>query len=109
MYSPPTDTKDSQGVSANSITEIAYNAVAVRWNPKESNVKVNIAVHCLSTDFSNQKGVKGFPLHLQIDTFENPKDTYPIHRGYAQIKVFCDKVSTICILSTCKSNFVLNS
>ncbi|XP_069126198.1 uncharacterized protein [Argopecten irradians] len=85
------DTKDSQGVLPSSITEVAFNAVAVKWNPRDSPVKVNIAVHCLSTDFSNQKGVKGFPLHVQIDTFENPKDPYPIHRGYCQIKVFCDK------------------
>ncbi|KAJ8306359.1 hypothetical protein KUTeg_016904 [Tegillarca granosa] len=55
------DTKDSQGVMSNSISEVSYNAVA------------------------------GLPLHIQIDTFENPKDTYPIHRGYCQIKVFCDK------------------
>ncbi|OWF54580.1 uncharacterized protein LOC110443256 isoform X2 [Mizuhopecten yessoensis] len=85
------DTKDSQGVLTSSITEVAFNAVAVKWNPRDSPVKVNIAVHCLSTDFSNQKGVKGFPLHIQIDTFENPKDSYPVHRGYCQIKVFCDK------------------
>ncbi|XP_076093814.1 uncharacterized protein LOC143064677 isoform X3 [Mytilus galloprovincialis] len=85
------DTKDSQGVQASNINEIAFNAVAVKWNPRDSNVKVNVAVHCLSTDFSNQKGVKGLPLHIQIDTFENQKDIYPIHRGYCQIKVFCDK------------------
>ncbi|XP_033738957.1 grainyhead-like protein 2 homolog isoform X4 [Pecten maximus] len=85
------DTKDSQGVLPSSITEVAFNAVAVKWNPRDSPVKVNIAVHCLSTDFSNQKGVKGFPLHVQIDTFENHKDPYPVHRGYCQIKVFCDK------------------
>lgn len=35
--------------------------------------------------------LKGLPLHIQIDTFENQKDIYPIHRGYCQIKVFCDK------------------
>nr|XP_022317386.1 protein grainyhead-like isoform X2 [Crassostrea virginica] len=84
------DTKDSQGVQACNITEVAYNAVAVRWNPRDSPIKVNVAVHCLSTDFSNQKGVKGLPLHVQIDTYENSKEN-PIHRGYCQIKVFCDK------------------
>ena len=56
-------------------------------------VQVNIAVQCLSTDFSTQKGVKGLPLHLQIDTYDDPRDpNAPVyHRGYAQIKVFCDK------------------
>ena len=28
--------------------------------------QVNLAVQCLSTDFSTQKGVKGMPLHIQI-------------------------------------------
>lgn len=35
---------------------------------------------------------QGLPLHLQIDTFEDPRDTQLYHRGYCQIKVFCDKV-----------------
>ncbi|EFO12212.1 grainyhead transcription factor, partial [Loa loa] len=55
---------------------------------------ISIAVQCLSTDFSNQKGVKGLPLHIQIDTYdENDSTDVPFHRGYCQIKVFCDKVS----------------
>lgn len=36
---------------------------------------------------------QGLPLHVQIDTFEDPRDTNLCHRGYCQIKVFCDKVS----------------
>jgi hypothetical protein len=37
---------------------------------------------------------QGLPLHLQIDTFDDPRDSAPVcHRGYCQIKVFCDKVS----------------
>ena len=56
--------------------------------------QINVAVQCLSTDFSNQKGVKGLPLHLQIDTFDDIREgAVPINRGYSQIKVFCDKVS----------------
>lgn len=35
---------------------------------------------------------QGLPLHIQIDTFEDPRDTQVYHRGYCQIKVFCDKV-----------------
>lgn len=58
-------------------------------------LQINVAVQCLSTDFSNQKGVKGLPLHLQIDTFDDFREGgLPVHRGYCQIKVFCDKVST---------------
>ena len=70
--------------------------------------QINIAVQCLSTDFSNQKGVKGLPLHLQIDTFDDIREgTVPINRGYSQIKVFCDKVSHLtgagstCLTLTC--------
>lgn len=35
------------------------------------------------------------PLHIQIDTFEDPRDTQVYHRAYCQIKVFCDKVRTL--------------
>ncbi|KAL3869309.1 hypothetical protein ACJMK2_042003 [Sinanodonta woodiana] len=87
------DTKNSIGVIPSNVEEIAYNAVAVRWTPQETpTVKMNIAIHCLSTDFSNQKGVKGLPLHIQIDTYENQKDSYPCSRAFCQIKVFCDKL-----------------
>jgi hypothetical protein len=50
-------------------------------------------VNCLSTDFSSQKGVKGLPLNIQIDTYSyNNRSNKPVHRAYCQIKVFCDKV-----------------
>ncbi|XP_044764885.1 protein grainyhead isoform X3 [Coccinella septempunctata] len=84
------DTKNSVGL-VGCIEEVAHNAIAIYWNPLESSAKINIAVQCLSTDFSSQKGVKGLPLHLQIDTYEDPRDTQIYHRGYCQIKVFCDK------------------
>ncbi|CAB3364174.1 Hypothetical predicted protein [Cloeon dipterum] len=84
------DTKNSVGL-VGVIEEVAHNAIAVYWNPHESSAKINVAVQCLSTDFSSQKGVKGLPLHLQIDTYEDPRDGPVAHRGYSQIKVFCDK------------------
>ncbi|XP_055337163.1 protein grainyhead-like isoform X2 [Paramacrobiotus metropolitanus] len=85
------DTKNSQGL-VGCIEETSHNAISVYWNPHEGHAKVNIAVQCLSTDFSNQKGVKGLPLHVQIDTHEDPRaQGKPVHRGYCQIKVFCDK------------------
>ncbi|KHN73726.1 Protein grainyhead [Toxocara canis] len=86
------DSKNSSGMIGQ-IEEIAHNAVQFYWNPTEqSSVKISIAVQCLSTDFSNQKGVKGLPLHIQIDTYdENDNNEVPFHRGYCQIKVFCDK------------------
>ncbi|XP_033149250.1 protein grainyhead isoform X5 [Drosophila busckii] len=84
------DTKNSVGL-VGCIEEVSHNAIAVYWNPLESSAKINIAVQCLSTDFSSQKGVKGLPLHVQIDTFEDPRDASVFHRGYCQIKVFCDK------------------
>ncbi|XP_011182316.2 protein grainyhead isoform X3 [Zeugodacus cucurbitae] len=84
------DTKNSVGL-VGCIEEVSHNAIAVYWNPLESSAKINIAVQCLSTDFSSQKGVKGLPLHIQIDTFEDPRDAQVFHRGYCQIKVFCDK------------------
>ncbi|XP_067142512.1 grainyhead-like protein 1 homolog isoform X1 [Centruroides vittatus] len=85
------DTKNSSGI-VGQIEEITHNAIAFFWNPLEGPAKINVAVQCLSTDFSNQKGVKGLPLHLQIDTVDDYREeSLPIHRGYCQIKVFCDK------------------
>ncbi|XP_021230967.1 grainyhead-like protein 3 homolog isoform X3 [Numida meleagris] len=55
-------------------------------------VKVFIGVNCLSTDFSSQKGVKGVPLNLQIDTYDYGSGTSQlVHRAVCQIKIFCDK------------------
>lgn len=87
------DQKNSSGIVGGVEETLALNALVVYWNPLEGPAKVNIAVQCLSTDFSTQKGVKGLPLHLQIDTYDDPRDSNaPVyHRGYAQIKVFCDK------------------
>jgi len=35
---------------------------------------------------------QGLPLHIQIDSFEDSKGMTPVHRGYCQVKIFCDKV-----------------
>ncbi|XP_066538992.1 grainyhead-like transcription factor 2a [Hoplias malabaricus] len=84
------DYKESFNTIGN-LEEIAYNAVSFTWDINEE-AKVFITVNCLSTDFSSQKGVKGLPLMLQIDTYSyNNRSNRPIHRAYCQIKVFCDK------------------
>ncbi|XP_064624990.1 grainyhead-like protein 1 homolog isoform X2 [Lineus longissimus] len=85
------DTKNSSGIIIESIHELAHNALSFHWRPREGTSRASIALHCLSTDFSNQKGVKGVPLHLQIDTFEEVTDRFPVHRAYCQVKAFCDK------------------
>ncbi|KAM4736051.1 grainyhead-like protein 2 homolog [Anableps anableps] len=84
------DYKESFSTIGN-VEEIAYNAVSFTWDVSEE-AKVFISVNCLSTDFSSQKGVKGMPLIIQIDTYSyNSCSSRPIHRAFAQIKVFCDK------------------
>lgn len=47
---------------------------------------------------------QGLPLHVQIDTYEDPRDGPVVHRGYCQIKVFCDKVSVDLFLE-CKFHY----
>ncbi|XP_042873498.1 protein grainyhead-like [Penaeus japonicus] len=85
------DTRISVGL-VGCIEEISHNAIVVYWNPLEAGAKISVAIQCLSTDFSSQKGVKGLPLHIQVDTYEDPRDAATlVHRGYCQIKVFCDK------------------
>ncbi|XP_010750629.2 grainyhead-like protein 2 homolog isoform X2 [Larimichthys crocea] len=84
------DYKESFNTIGN-VEEIAYNAVSFTWDVAEE-AKVFISVNCLSTDFSSQKGVKGMPLIIQIDTYSyNSCSSRPIHRAFSQIKVFCDK------------------
>ncbi|XP_044063087.1 grainyhead-like protein 2 homolog isoform X2 [Siniperca chuatsi] len=84
------DYKESFSTIGN-LEEIAYNAVSFTWDVSDE-AKVFISVNCLSTDFSSQKGVKGMPLIIQIDTYSyNSCSSRPIHRAFAQIKVFCDK------------------
>ncbi|XP_053287834.1 grainyhead-like protein 2 homolog isoform X5 [Pleuronectes platessa] len=84
------DYKESFSTIGN-VEEIAYNAVSFTWDVSDE-AKVFISVNCLSTDFSSQKGVKGMPLIIQIDTYSyNSCSSRPIHRAFSEIKVFCDK------------------
>ncbi|XP_034714843.1 grainyhead-like protein 3 homolog [Etheostoma cragini] len=77
------------GVS--NIEEVAFNALSFVWNPNEE-AKVYIGINSLSTDFSAQKGVKGLPLNLQIDTYDFSSGTNQLlHRAACQVKIFCDK------------------
>nr|XP_020446625.1 grainyhead-like protein 3 homolog [Monopterus albus] len=71
------------------IEEVAFNALSFMWNPSEE-AKVYIGINSLSTDFSSQKGVKGLPLNLQIDTYDSVTNKL-IHRAACQVKIFCDK------------------
>ncbi|XP_029602797.1 grainyhead-like protein 2 homolog isoform X2 [Salmo trutta] len=84
------DYKESFNTIGN-VEEIAYNAVSFTWDVNDE-AKVFITVNCLSTDFSCQKGVKGMPLMIQIDTYNyNHRCNTPTHRAFSEIKVFCDK------------------
>ncbi|XP_057313118.1 grainyhead-like protein 2 homolog [Hydractinia symbiolongicarpus] len=84
------DVKACQSVDER-IEEVGCNALAFTWNPNVR-AKVSFRINCLSTDFSAQKGVKGIPLHLQVDTYEDlDRNADPVHRGFCQIKVFRDK------------------
>lgn len=40
-FCPLLDTKNSQGVGPNSISELAFNAVSVKWNPRDGPVRVS--------------------------------------------------------------------
>ncbi|KAM3861469.1 grainyhead-like protein 1 homolog [Diretmus argenteus] len=84
------DYKESFNTISN-IEDIAYNAVSFTWDSR-AEARVFLAVNCLSTDFSPQKGVRGQALNLQIDTYVcgNPGDRL-VHRAVSQVKVFCDK------------------
>ena len=72
------DTKSSAGLVGD-VNEVAHNAVLIRWSPLISAVNLQIAIRCLSTDFTSQKGVKGIPLHIQVRTVWRSKEsTYQV-------------------------------
>ncbi|XP_013870799.1 grainyhead-like protein 3 homolog [Austrofundulus limnaeus] len=73
------------------VEEVAFNALSFVWNPNEE-AKIYIGINSLSTDFSSQKGVKGLPLNLQIDTYDlSSGNNQLLHRAALQVKIFCDK------------------
>ena len=53
-----------------------------------------LRINCLSTEFSSQKGVKGIPLFLVAETYEDldTETAEPMHRAVCRIKIFRDKV-----------------
>ncbi len=59
-----------------------------------------IHIHLIQTFF-----LKGIPLHLQVDTYEDlaSPNVDPVHRAFCQIKVFRDKASTVSLSSPLKS------
>ncbi len=56
--------------------------------------QIVLRVNCLSTEFSSQKGVKGYTLHFVSDTYDDMtfENTEPVHRAFCQVKIFRDKV-----------------
>lgn len=52
------------------------------------------------------KLLQGLPLHIQIDTFEDPRDTQVYSRAYCQIKVFCDKVRISATIGEIKRAYI---
>lgn len=84
------DRKTSHNIE--DIEDFALNASAFVWNPLFG-AKAAVRFNCLSTEFSSQKGVKGIPLFILIDTYEifNSFPLEPCHRHYCIIQIFRDK------------------
>ena len=59
------DYKESAMVA--NIHEFSHNAISFRWDTDQK-AKIFIAVNCLSTDFSAQKGIKVRDISVQIET-----------------------------------------
>lgn len=69
-----------------------HNAACFTWLP-EVGAKIVVRVNCLSTEFSSQKGVKGYTLHFVSDTYEelDYESADPVHRAFCRVKIFRDK------------------
>ena len=59
------------------------------WNPLEKPAFLSLAIQCLSTDFSLQKGVKGLPMHLQVDTYTKVDNEYEMVHRQEQLLTSC--------------------
>ncbi|CAI8037945.1 Grainyhead-like protein 1 homolog [Geodia barretti] len=72
--------------------DLAYNVASFIWRPKLGS-KLVLRINCLSTEFSSQKGVKGYPLHMVVDTYGDLENeaAEPVHRAYCRVKIFRDK------------------
>jgi len=86
------DTDHPNNVGVLEVKENALNAIKVRWHPQTGVAKIRMCVRCLSTDFTNQKGVKGIPLNIQVDTYagEDTELSQVVDRAFCQIKTFTD-------------------
>ena len=50
---------------------------------------LSLAIQCLSTDYSLQKGEKGLPMHLQVDTYTNVDNEYEMVHRQEQLLTPC--------------------
>ena len=83
------DTKSSSGLVGD-VNKVARNAVFIRWSPLISAVNLQIAIRCLSTDFTSQKGVKGIPLHIQVRTGLQLRDSVIMSKHILPLSNFFD-------------------
>ncbi|RCH80181.1 grainyhead-like, partial [Rhizopus azygosporus] len=65
-----------------------FDRIVFRWNGK-AGASIYVKFNCLSTDFSRIKGVKGIPLRLQIESYQQGMPH--IEKTYSRIKLFRDK------------------
>lgn len=71
------------------------NCVEFVWDPKQTETKVSIKIHCISTEFTAKKhgGEKGVPFRIQVETYTystSPIENVPLllHCASCQVKVF---------------------
>jgi transcription factor CP2-like protein len=85
------DRKSCENIQGKPV-DLAYNVTSYVWRP-ELGSKLVLRINCLSTEFSSQKGVKGYPLHVVVDTYEDleSETAEPVHRAYCKVKIFRDK------------------
>lgn len=71
------------------VSTVCYSAPLLLCSPQ-----IVLRINCLSTEFSSQKGVKGIPLFLVADTYDEveSESADPVHRAFCRIKIFRDKV-----------------
>ena len=68
-----------------------------------SSLQIVVRVNCLSTEFSSQKGVKGYTLYFVSDTYDelDSENAEPVHRAFCRVKIFRDKVCVCVCVPMC--------
>lgn len=73
------------------IRSAGFDQVTFEWHGRQG-ARIHVRFHCLSTDFSRIKGVKGIPLRAHMESKVVIDNVEYTENSFCKIKLFRDKV-----------------